>query len=160
MFLESPSFIKPGHSYLSRSVLYQWQLSRSQVSAHECSECLVTETPLPIWDRWRNQMIDQLINSISQTIFSVMHWDPQVSCSAGNIYATVVCFVWPICRSCVSVCLTHWGRVTHICVINSIIIGSDNGLSPGRRQAIIWTNTGILLIGPLGTNFSEILIEI
>ena len=41
-----------------------------------------------------------------------------------------------------------------------IIIGSDNGLSPGRRQAIIWTNAGILLIGPLGTNFSEILIEI
>ena len=25
---------------------------------------------------------------------------------------------------------------------------------------IIWTNAGILLIGPLGTNFSEILIEI
>ena len=36
------------------------------------------------------------------------------------------------------------------------IIGSDNGLSPD----IIWTNDGILLIGPLGTNFSEISIEI
>ena len=34
--------------------------------------------------------------------------------------------------------------------------GSDNGLSPGRRQAIIWTNAGILLIGPLGTNINEI----
>ena len=56
--------------------------------------------------------------------------------------------------------LTHWGRVTHICVSDLTIIGSDNGLSPGRRQAIIWTNAGILLIGPLGTNFSEILIEI
>ena len=22
-------------------------------------------------------------------------------------------------------------------------IGSDNGLSPGRRQAIIWTNVGL-----------------
>ena len=40
------------------------------------------------------------------------------------------------------------------------IIGSDNGLSPERRQAIIWTNAGLLLIEPLGTNFSEILIEI
>ena len=39
-------------------------------------------------------------------------------------------------------------------------IGSDNGLSPGQRQAIIWTNAGILLIGPLGTNFSEIFMEI
>ena len=56
--------------------------------------------------------------------------------------------------------LTHWGRVTHICVSKLTIIGSDNGLSPGRRQAIIWTNAGILLIGPLRTNFSEILIEI
>ena len=56
--------------------------------------------------------------------------------------------------------ITHWGRVTHICVVKLTIIGSDNGLSPGRRQAIIWTNAGILLIGPLGTNFIEILIGI
>ena len=56
--------------------------------------------------------------------------------------------------------LTHWGRVTHICVGKLTIIGSDNGLSPGRRQAIIWTNAEILLIGPLGTNFSENLIGI
>ena len=56
--------------------------------------------------------------------------------------------------------LTHWGRVTHICVNKPTIIGSDNGLSPGRRQAIIWTNAGIMLIRPLGTNFSEILILI
>ena len=39
-------------------------------------------------------------------------------------------------------------------------IGSDNGLSPVRRLAIIWTKAEILLIGPLGTNFSEILIKI
>ena len=56
--------------------------------------------------------------------------------------------------------LTHWGRVTHNCVGKLPIIGSDNGLSPDRRQAIIWTNAGILLIGRLGTNFSEISIEI
>ena len=54
----------------------------------------------------------------------------------------------------------HWGRVTHICISKITIIGSDNGLSPHRRQAIIWSNAGILLIGPLGTNFSEIYIEI
>ena len=56
--------------------------------------------------------------------------------------------------------LTHWGRVTHICVSKLTIIGSENGLSPDRRQAIIWTNDGILLIGLLGTNFSEIQIGI
>ena len=53
---------------------------------------------------------------------------------------------------------SDWGRVTtqwwrswplHICVSKLTSIGSDNGLSPDRRQAIIWTNAGILLIGPL-----------
>ena len=58
------------------------------------------------------------------------------------------------------IALSHCGRVTHICVSKLAIIGSNNGLSPDRRQAIIWTNAGLLLIGPLGTNFSEILIEI
>ena len=48
------------------------------------------------------------------------------------------------------VLLTHWGRVMHICFGNLINLGSDNGLSPGRGRAIIWTNAGILLIGPLG----------
>ena len=56
--------------------------------------------------------------------------------------------------------LTNWGRATHICVGRLTIIGSDNGLSPGRRRAIIWTNAGILLIGPLGINLNEFLIEI
>ena len=56
--------------------------------------------------------------------------------------------------------LSHWGRVTHICASKLTGIGSDNGLSPGRRQAIIWTNDGILLSWPWWTNFSEILIRI
>ena len=62
--------------------------------------------------------------------------------------------------TCINMMVNHWGRVTHICVSKLTIIGSDNGLPPDRRQAIIWTNAGILLIGPLGTNLSEILIEI
>ena len=56
--------------------------------------------------------------------------------------------------------LTHWGRVTHICVSKLTIVGSDNGLSPGRCQAIICTNDGVLLIRTLRTNFSENVIEI
>ena len=62
------------------------------------------------------------------------------------------------CLSLIS--LTHWGQVTHICVSKLTIIGSHNGLLPDRRQAIIWTNAVLLLMGPLGTNFSEILIKI
>ena len=50
--------------------------------------------------------------------------------------------------------LTHWD------IVKLTSIDLDNGLSPGWHQAIIWINAGILLIGPLGTNFSEILIEI
>ena len=58
--------------------------------------------------------------------------------------------------------MTEWHTYPSqtINMINDLtIFGSDNhnGLSPGRRQAIIWTNAGILLIGPLGTNFSKIL---
>ena len=70
--------------------------------------------------------------------------------SLGYLYQYLLGIIW----------LTHWGQVTHICISNLSIIGSDNGLSPGRCQAIIWTNAGILLIGPLGKNFNEILNEI
>ena len=56
--------------------------------------------------------------------------------------------------------LNHWGRVTNICVGNITIIGSNNGLPPGRRQTIIRSNVGLLLIEPSGRNFGEILIEI
>ena len=86
----------------------------------------------------------------------------QVTTSIRVIWC-LVCFGYPtlgwLCKPR-SEFLAHWGRVTHICVSKLNIIGSDNGLSPDRRQAIIWTNAGLLLIGPLGTNFSEIFIEI
>ena len=54
--------------------------------------------------------------------------------------------------------LTHWGWAMHICVCRLTIIVSDNGLLPGWLYQT--TSAGILLIGPLGTNFSEILLEI
>ena len=50
--------------------------------------------------------------------------------------------------------LTHWGWATHTCIIKLTIIGSDNALSPGCYQAIIWTNDGRVL---MWTNLSEIL---
>ena len=80
-------------------------------------------------------------------------------------WASITHFVWShtmcaMIQVFAMILLTHWGRVTHICVSNLTITGPDNGLSPGRRQDIIWINAGILLIGPLGTNFNEISIEI
>ena len=56
--------------------------------------------------------------------------------------------------------LTRWSRVMHMCIGNLASIGSDNGLSPGRRQAIMWTNARILLNWHTGTIFRELLMEI
>ena len=55
---------------------------------------------------------------------------------------------------------THTHTHIYICVAKITISVSDNGLSPGRRQAILWNNAGILLIGLSGTNFSETLVGI
>ena len=63
-----------------------------------------------------------------------------------------------IVTNCMKNCLNYWGQVTHIYVSKLTIIGSDNGLLPGWHQAIIWTNAGLLLIGPLAINFNGILI--
>ena len=100
---------------------------------------IVALLPIMAWRWWGDKPLSELM----------MAW-------FNNAY---MCHsAWPLTD--VAVILTQWGRVTHICVSKLTIIGSDNGLSPDRRQAIIWTNAGILSIGPLGTNFSEILIEI
>ena len=55
--------------------------------------------------------------------------------------------------------LNHWDWLTQKCVSKLTIIGSDNGLSSGRRQAIIWTKCWDVVNCPRGTNFSEILTE-
>ena len=101
-----------------------------------------------------------------------------LDCSMGLVVTSALCIIFQshdfitsqctrlITDTCITFTLdftlsiTHWGWVTHICVGNLTIIGSDNGLLPYRRQAIIWTNDGILLIGHVGTNFSEISIAI
>ena len=75
-----------------------------------------------------------------------------------KLLSTLV-LVW-LWHSVINYPLTHWGQVTHICVSDLTSIGSDNGLLPGRRQAIIRTNAGTLLIRPSGTNFSEFVVEI
>ena len=61
---------------------------------------------------------------------------------------------------CVCIILDIDWRVKHICVSKLATDGSDNGLSSARRQAIIWTDSVIVLIRTLGTNFGETLSEI
>ena len=84
------------------------------------------------------KMMKNWSNSKKKTVFS-FKW-LRLKISSGKW--------WPRCVRCL---LTHWGRATHLCVCKLPIVGSDNGLWPDRRQAIIWTNDGLLLIGPLGT---------
>ena len=104
---------------------------------NELNKCFIIST-LSILNWWWNQ------NFVKQ--LGLYH-----SCRCPG----VLCYVFHHSESYSTHC-----RVTHICVSNLSITGSNNGLSPGWRQAIIWPNAGILLIRPLGTNFSEILIEI
>ena len=87
-----------------------------------------------------------------------LHAPPQ-SCQCREIIENEYTSM-AMCKTAVTPLLTHWGREMHICVGEHANIGSYNGLSPNRRQAIIWTNAGILLIEPLGTNFNEIFIQI
>ena len=93
----------------------------------------------------------------------VLEWIDDIIILGPWILISIICVHWIFLQfdnQIYWLYLTHWGRVTHICVGKLSIIGSDNGLSPSRCQAIIWTNVGILLIGTLGTNFSDISIEI
>ena len=72
--------------------------------------------------------------------------------ACNNILHYNICYLFPVF-------LTHWGQVTHISVSKLAIIRSNNGLLPGRSQAIIWIIAGILLIQILGPNLSRILSE-
>ena len=126
-------------------------------SSHALTTCMHT-CVLLYWQKltqiraWMHDYIHYFMwNEITHPYLKFSVTKPPLKLGHGSDIASYL-FAW--------MQLTHWGRVTHICVSKLTIIGSDNGLSPGRRQAIIWTNAGILLIWPLGTNFNEILIEI
>ena len=137
---------------------------------HHCFRYLLLTWSAP------SHYLNQCCHIVNYTIRNMFQWNfhqnskvfihenalENVVCEMAAILSLFQCvnaavIAW---SNVIGYCLTHWGRVTHICVSKLNIIGSDNGLSPGRRQAIIWTNAGILLIGPLGTNFSQILTEI
>ena len=78
--------------------------------------------------------------------------------SSRSLMTMTMTIWWP--RSGVWIYQIVTGVTSVVGVPSTHLVGSDNGLSPGRRQAITRTNDGILLIGPLGTNFSEILSNI
>ena len=129
-----------------------------------CSGTSVKKKILPFWVIW-NTRVDFHRVKWKWWLCQKHHSDNICTCKIdwiALVYQLGVPSppVWNFYHHCTRRCLTHWGRETLICVSNLTIIGSDNGLSPGRAQAIIWTNAGILFIGIIGSNFSEILSDI
>ena len=72
-------------------------------------------------------------------------WSKAFSTQQNNCFDLLCWFQWII--QCIP--LIHICRVTDTCISKLTTIGSDNGLSPSRCLAIIWTNAGILLLRPL-----------
>ena len=87
-----------------------------------------------------------LVQIIACCLFAYLNVEKVITCSLKD---AINAYLRSNIHWCFSLIIpTHWGRVTHICVGNLTLIGSDNGLSSGRRQAIIWTDAAILSIGP------------
>ena len=86
------------------------------------------------------------------------HWCNNMIGLENEIVQEQVQLPWGICLNMLHYLIEAEWRI--YASIRYTIIGSDNGLWPGRSKAIIWTNAGILSIGPLRKDFSEILIEI
>ena len=126
---------------------------------------------LDYWDKvppWHPVLLGNLMSTNTWWPAYEMKWSSGFSRSSGSSRGSYL-IMMTLCKgdgppvikqwSYFSSALTHWGLATHICISKLTIIGSDNGFSSGRRQAIIWTNAGLSSIGPLKTNFSEILIK-
>ena len=108
--------------------------------------------------KWNQNQTTKLFLVSSCSCLCAIHWNGDLFHTMGLIWRHFLLYRKFLTNR--FQLLISLGRVMHICVSRLTIIGSDNGLSPGRRQANIWTNAGILLFGPLGTNFSEILVGI
>ena len=143
-------YIDTWKSYAGSIYDFKWEsVMGLNINGFEIKKASKTDIPPRNFNRCCNN-IPQNFHSQSQVLYPF-----------SLVYTWISNYIhYKIWDEMTSPFLTHWGRVTHICVGKLTIIGSDNGLSPRRRQAIIWTNAGILLIGPLGTNFSEIQIGI
>ena len=113
--------------------------------------CIMWKLNIYMKRKWQQgNFIHHLFNHVNYFIMSILiqaSKHKKIHTNENTWHFELVLIKWCL--------LTHWGQVTHICISKLTAIASDNGLSPGRRQAIIWTNAGILLIGPLGTKFNE-----
>ena len=128
------------------------------------SQIRIKSTKLFIQENAFKNIVCNMAASFVPSLNMLIYWPLQCGCNLKSVFSMLSSWLnfQSIHPYRAYLILTHWDRlrVTHICVGNLTIISSDNGLLPGRRQTVFWTNAGKLLIGPLGTNFSEILIKI
>ena len=114
-----------------------------------------------LWSLWLHELY---IWSSPKTMISQRRYDTSdrknrptaFDMTIACLPPALVCSWWLISLPFWICPLTHWGRLTQICVSKLTTIGSDNG----RRQANIWTNDGMLLIRTSRTNFNKILSDI
>ena len=105
----------------------------------------------PIWERWYQNRLHVNNRNMNKLWLSFTQHITFIKCYVGQRYGDQYTsdFIW-----------TDGFTTSQLnAAVSRVSIGSDNGLSPIRRQAIIWTNTELLSIVQLGTNFSEILIK-
>ena len=123
----------------------------SDVGVYTCQMCNIQS------DKAANLYLSTSINCT--TFHNILFDYPYILCYQSSSPLTIY-FIW-VCQ--INLQIDNQFQLLsqeHISVSKLTSIGSNNNLSPGRCQAIIWTKAGILLIGPSVTNFSEILIEI
>ena len=135
--------------------------------------CCVSYISLQSENNRLTQLSTEIINAldtIKLMLFNANDFEPLYSNSCeiqpkiefeslsigSHFHGRIVIYMpfWKHVHVCVPM-LTHWAWVTHKCFRNPTIIVSDNGLSPSKCQAIIWTNAGILLNQPLVNYLSK-----
>ena len=104
------------------------------------------------WLHFKTQTSWNNLNTFDLRIYEAVLCTGKRSCIEALIYIYAYIYIciyirymtswikWNCDYRCI---LNRLDRVTHIWVSKLTIIGSDNGLSPDRRQAIIWINSGI-----------------
>ena len=97
---------------------------------------------------------------LGQSVKKRLTIDPlHVKLFQGKVQYVFPCYVMSFSLTLILDSLTHWGWVMHKCASKLTIIGSDNGLAPVRRRAIIWTNAGKIVNWNFGNKLHWKLIQ-
>ena len=127
---------------------------------------LPTSATVPSWRAKVETMADAMtpcLASASAATVLTLQNKRVIACKGEGCQFAIVANDWKCCTytsSKINRRVKGFNSLTHLCLGKLTNISSDNGLSPGRRQAFLWTNTGLLAIGPLWTHFSEFSIKI